>query len=386
MRIAKLTWLYNGNYGSVLQALALQKFLEENGYDVVDLNYKPSIVTKLLNWVKNHNSLSLFLDKYKSRENKKNIKEAEKFEIRAKRFEKFKKDNMKLTKLCRNPKDLKNISKEFDVFVCGSDQIWSPKLMNPVFYFSFLKDDKIKVSYAPSFGVTETNKSKKKKMAKLLNKFDYISVRETQGQDLIKELTGKNVPVQVDPTMLLNEKQWEKYIDEKAIINKKYVFCYLLTPNEEYINNIKEFAKNKKLDVVIVPTEKGPFETGFEEYPDAGPSEWLNLIKNAEYVFTDSFHGCIFSVIFHREVFLYKRFSDNSKKSENSRVYTLTKWLNIEERLIDKESMKNISKLKEIDYAKVEKILQKKSNDSAEWLKKTMKESENKIKKNEKRK
>ena len=66
MRIAKLTWLYNGNYGSVLQALALQKFLEENGYDVVDLNYKPSIVTKLLNWVKNHNSLSLFLDKKSS--------------------------------------------------------------------------------------------------------------------------------------------------------------------------------------------------------------------------------------------------------------------------------------------------------------------------------
>ena len=176
--------------------------------------------------------------------------------------------------------------------------------------------------------------------------------------------------------MLITRENWEKYINTTPIIDKPYIFCYLLTPNKTYIQNIKEFAASKNMEVVIVPTIKGPFETGFEEIPEAGPAEWLNLIKNASYVFTDSFHGCIFSTIFHREVFLYKRFSDTSKNSENSRIYTLTKWLNIEERLIDENNLKSIYDLKEINYKVIDKIIQSKAAESGNWLIKVINESE----------
>lgn len=385
MKIAKFTWLYNGNYGSVLQAVALQKFLENKGCDIVDLNYKASISVKLWNWFINHNSIDLVFEKYREKKNNKNIKDKEKFKLREEKFTRFKKENLKMSKMCRTPHDLKKISKEYDLFICGSDQIWSPKLMNPVFYFNFVGDNKIKAAYAPSFGVTDTHNFKKRKMKKMLQKFDYISIRETQGKELIKELIGKDVPVQVDPTMLLKKSEWEEYIEKEPIIKKKYIFCYLLTPNEEYINHIKKFAKEKDIEVVIVPTVKGPFNTGFQEYPDAGPSDWLNLIKNASYVFTDSFHGCIFSVIFHKEVFLYKRFVDDSRKSENSRIYTLTKWLGIEERLIDKKNMNKINEFMAINYEKVDECINFKVKESSEWIDKVIKESEQRIK-NEKRK
>ena len=379
MKIAKLTWLYNGNYGSVLQAFALQKFLENEGYNVIDLNYKPSISTKLINWVTSRNSFSLFFDKYKGLKNKSSFTDDTLIRARAENFKRFKEENIKLTKLCKNPRELKKVAEDYDVFICGSDQIWSPKLMNPIFYFSFLNENKIKISYAPSFGVTDTTVEKKKKIGKLLEKFDYISIRENQGQELIKEITGKDVPVQVDPTMLLDKDEWEKYSGTEKIIEKDYVFCYLLTPNKEYIENVRKFAKEKNLEVVIVPTEKGPFNTGFIEHYEAGPKEWLNLLKNSSYVFTDSFHGCIFSVIFQKNVFLYKRFSDNSKKSENSRIYTLTKWLEIEERLIDNTNMEKIFDLKNVDYEKVAKNLRNKSQESSKWLLDVINESENKI-------
>ena len=224
---------------------------------------------------------------------------------------------------------------------------------------------------------------KKKKITKLLGRFNYISIRENQGQKMIKELINKDVPVVVDPTILLSASEWNQYIKNEPVYMGEYVFCYLLSDNKKYINNIKEFAKKKNLKVVINPTEKGPFNTGFEEMLDVGPAEWMNLIKNASYVFTDSFHGCIFSTIFNKEVFLYKRFSDNSKKSENSRVYTLTKWLGIEERLIDENSLDKIFAMNKINYENVEKNLFDKKKESSDWLLNVLKESENIVINNE---
>lgn len=366
-KIAKLTWLNNGNYGSVLQALALQKYLTNNGYDVTDLDYNASIKTKLKNWLVNKNSPKLFLGKYKEAKRRKEYKEPKKFEIRGQRFTEFKNKNMKTSNVCRNPEEIKREAENYDVFICGSDQIWSPALMNPVFYFSFLGKDRCKIAYAPSFGVVDTTEEKKRKISKYLKEFDYISVREPQGQKIVKEIIGKDVPVVIDPTLLVNKNDWENYTGER-LIKDKYIFCYLLTPNPVYIDAIKKFAEFKKLKVVIVPTSKGPFETGFEEYVDAGPEQWLNFIQNAEYVCTDSFHGCIFSSIFNREFILFKRFQDTDKKSENSRVYNLVRLLQEEERLIDEKNIDSIYDLEKIDFNKINQIIVEEAEKSGEWL------------------
>ena len=214
-----------------------------------------------------------------------------------------------------------------------------------------------------------TSDEKKKKIKNYLESFDYISVREIQGQKFIKELLNQEVPVVVDPTLLLNEKIWKEYANKKIEkIEQKYVFCYLLTPNEKYIQAVSEFAKQRNLQVIIVPTSKGPFETGFKEIIDVGPSEWLGLIKNATYVCTDSFHGCIFSAIFHREFILFKRFKDKDKASENSRIYTLANMLEVEDRIVDEGSVNNIDKVNPLDFEKIDRIIADKARESKEWL------------------
>lgn len=366
-KIAKLTWLHNGNFGSVLQAVALQRYLHDKGYDVIDLDYDASLSTKLMNWFKNKNSVRLFFGKYKEAKTKKQYKKEKEFSSRGKRFSEFKNMWIKKTDLCRTPEEIRRISEDFDVFICGSDQIWSPALMNPVFYLNFVPENKKKIAYAPSFGVTSASAPKRKQISEYIKSFDCVSVRESQGQKFIKEITGQDVSLVVDPTLLLDGQIWEEYTKEPDRV-KPYIFCYLLTPNEIYIHAVNEFAKKKNMEVIIIPTSKGPFDTGFDEVIDAGPAEWLGYIKKAKYVFTDSFHGCIFSSIFHKEFVLFKRFKDGNKVSENSRIYTLAKFLDVEDRIVDENNTDKIGYMKVLDFKKIDDIITQKSNESKEWL------------------
>ena len=137
-KIAKLTWLHNGNFGSVLQAVALQRYLVEQGYDVTDLDYNASLSEKLKNWFINKNSPKLFLGKYEEAKRKKSYSEPEKFIKRGELFSEFEERWIKRSKLCRNPQEIEKEAKQYDVFICGSDQIWSPALMNSVFYLNFV--------------------------------------------------------------------------------------------------------------------------------------------------------------------------------------------------------------------------------------------------------
>lgn len=366
-KIAKMTWLHNGNYGSMLQAVALHRFIADKGYDITEIDYDASIKTKLINWWQNKNSPELFLRKFKEAKKKKAYAHPELFAKRREKFDRFKTENMKLSKLYRSPKELSELINDYDIYICGSDQIWSPALMNPVYYLSFVPKTKIKISYAPSFGVIKTSESKQNQIKGYLKDFDYLSVREVEGQELVQKITGQTVPIQVDPTMLLSREEWKKYAGER-IIDKKYIFCYLLTPNKKYIKAVQEIAEKKNLMVVIVPTVKGPFDSGFTEIVDAGPKEWLNYICNSEMVCTDSFHGCIFASIFQKEFILFKRFYDSDKKSENSRVFTLTKMLNVEDRLIDETNIDTIFSLKDMDFGIINEIMIREAHKSSDWL------------------
>ena len=163
-KIAKLTWLHNGNYGSVLQAFALQKFLLLNGYDVIDLDYKADLKTKIINFLSNRNSLELFLGKYREAKGRRKYPHPELFNDRESKFNAFIKTNMIISQQFHSPNEIKSIVNDYDIYLCGSDQIWSPYLLNPVFYFSFVPKEKQRISYATSFGVTTTTLAKEKKI------------------------------------------------------------------------------------------------------------------------------------------------------------------------------------------------------------------------------
>ena len=363
-KIAIMTWLYNGNYGTLLQAYALHTFVKNEGYEVENINYRSSLKTKLKNWFVNRNSPALFVGKFKEKFSKKDSVANEK---RNENFSDFLNSNIKLTELASSPEELVKFGNSFDVFICGSDQIWSPYLMNPPYFFSFLAE----VEVTPKLGAYAIlgllSGTKEKMICDFVKRFDYVSVREKQGSDFLKKITGNEYSVMVDPTMLLERKDWEKCIGER-IEKEKYIFCYMLTYNAKYVNAVKEYADKNKLKVILIKNDTGFGNTGFTVVEDAGPQQWLNYIKFAENVFTDSFHGAIFSVIFHKELVLFKRFCDKSGVSQNSRIYTLTEMLDIKDRIADESSLEKIGNMKTIDFEKTDCIMQTNSKKSGDWL------------------
>ncbi len=369
-RIAIVTWTRWRNYGTILQSYALQKVVQRLGYDVYVL--RDTNIQSDYN-IKNNNTPTLYERiKAKIRRTIKNPKmkplpywtyDKELYD----KCESFRLRNIRYWNIDFDNSDLSKIEPHFDVFICGSDQIWisAEGLFSSYYFLDFVKH-KPKISYAPSISNKNYSQAQLTMMSKWLESFSAVSVREKIGREVLSKVyPPQKIKICLDPTLLLSGQEWIEMLNLNNI-PKDYVFCYYLGHKTWYKQDGVAFCESKGLEMVYPPMIEADYKVGSTECcPD--PKEFLELILNAKYVLTDSLHALIFSFLFRKEVFVFPRFMDEDPASENSRIEELTQILGLQDRLIKKKGA-ILLPAAPIDYSTVlEKIALEKES-SIQWL------------------
>ena len=337
---------FHENYGGMLQAYATVSMLESRGiqYELIQYEKKQTLVgiiksmPRLLNGV-------LLNDKYEAFLKKQGLKKHPEFAkndaIRMKAFKKFKEEHFtKLSPIFKGYEALCNGATRYSAVVTGSDQLWSPAGLPTNYYnLQFVPDNIRKISYASSFGVKEIPWYQKKRTIAFLNRIEFISMRENRGSEIVKELTGRDVPVILDPVFMFDSEGWKKLIPEKKELDEPYIFAYFLGNTAEYREAVNKAAKELGCKVVALRhlDQYVPEDEGFGDLAlyDVGPDRFLNLLRGATYICTDSFHGSCFSIIHRKNFVTFNRYSEQSRHSKNSRIDTLCSNLGLEDRRYD---------------------------------------------------
>lgn len=367
-KIAIVTWTKWNNYGTILQSYALYIIIQRLGLDVKVLNDKLISSTDCVLKYGTPTKFQYLKNKIKEFFKKKNFVDQIIYK-REKKCNKFKHKVIRYYTKNVNYKHLYLLENNFDAFICGSDQIWTPNniFFDPYYFLDFVKS-KPKIAYAPSIGTSNYPEHKKPLVAKMLKSFSYISIREETGKKILDNLTNKPIQQCLDPTLLLNGKEWIDLLHLSIRKRKQdYVLCYFLGESDWYRNKVDKICEEKGLKKVMIPWLKKDINNIPSSdliIPD--PIDFLNLILNASFIFTDSYHGFIFSLQLHKEVFVFARFSDDDKSSQNSRVKDFCTELNLQQRYINKNNEINLAST--INFQNVDTVLNILRKDSMYYL------------------
>ena len=307
MKIGILTFHWATNYGAVLQCYALQQALTQLGHDVEIIDYYPKRYKK--------NILYPFRTK-RITHIKRRFTEVRK----EKKIAIFRTRNLKCSKYFSSNKELKNFKFDYDCVICGSDQIWNESFTRHAehkrtytYFLDFVPDDIIKASYAASFGTTKYPEDLISELKSLFARFDFISVREKTGLDILKDAGVYNAQIVPDPTLLLGKADYEKFIEK---INKgKNAFIYMLHDRMADADGLVNYAKNDSYEINVCQ--------------EIGINEWLSGIYNSDVVITNSFHGIVFSIILEKQFVAFMV----EGSGMNDRIHTLLGKLNLTSRI-----------------------------------------------------
>lgn len=295
MKIGIMTFHFAYNYGAALQAYGLCTFLRKNGYDAQIIDYMPKELKHLY-------TLNPFCVSRK----KEVIGKMKKFFYCRQQFRLFdeflEKNNLCTVKITRE--ELGNLNSDFDIFIVGSDQIWNPNILkdSAPYYLDFVNSSKRKIAYAASFGVKNLSPEESSKTKKYLEKFDWISVREESGVEIVKNC-GIDAELISDPVFLLGREDWRQL--ERAVdVPERFIFYYALEYNESLDNKAIELSKKENAKVVIVHStcERISKISDGIRLDNVGPEEFLFLMRSAICIVTDSFHATAFGLIFSKKL------------------------------------------------------------------------------------
>ncbi len=315
--IGIITFLHNDNFGSALQAYALQRTVRELGYECMHLDYQPDRTEKIRNLLMSGNNPKLILDGIRKREVKAGQTGAQR---KSEAIPEFYRRRMHLSGPCRNQKELREASRNCSLLMCGSDQIWNPVWMNPAYFLTFADRSIPKVAYAPSLGVSRLPKTAKiRKIRRWTKDFRAVSVREQEGAELLEQMTGRKTAVMPDPVCLLSAAEW-KEIAGPAPGGEPYLLCYFIGSNPAYWERVQAIQRETGLRVLVLPVSAESYRSGYELLDGAGPEEFLAALRDAACFCTDSFHGLVFGTILGTHTELIRRYREDDPESKNSRV------------------------------------------------------------------
>lgn len=368
-KISTITFHAAHNYGSNLQAYALQEYIkslcEKNNtscdYEIINLHTRKQ--EELYSLFQPYNSLKNIIKNIMVFPYTKQLK------IKQKRFNSFIKNDLNITsKRYLSTNDLKRENFTSDYFISGSDQVWNvrSKDFDWANFLDFVNNSESKkISYAASFGPLDIdwNLYNKDKCKHLLHKYDYISVREEGSKKNIQKLLDKECLIHVDPTLLLTKEEWVEKLNLSSNNEKRYILFYSLEPNFETLEIVKKISKNLNLPVVITKyNNKFDYFNGFIKKYDCGPKEFLNLVNGAELIISSSFHGTVFSIIFNKPFFAINGLSDN-------RISTLLKKLHLENREVRIDNIQEKCLMAyDINFDNANKVIENEVNRSQLYL------------------
>lgn len=355
MKTATITFHSAHNYGSMLQAFALQQTLHSLGVenDIINLRVdsqkqmyaRPSLLSKKF----------IFARTLRGLQRKHDL------------FEYFLAERLKLTEEINDPEALEQLDKEYDMFIAGSDQIWNPECTDFTFAY-YLPFASRRISYATSFGPHgQAVQDNAARIGSELEKFHAISVREQGSADIVKSLTGIEAEILPDPVVLLDKARWDELAGATPIRRGKYIFTYTPVPRHAFASlshNIGKELKMANVTSLVRPTMASIINhAGFEKKLDCGPIEFLNLIRHSSLIISGSFHAVLFAILFEKPFYAVCEGPDN-------RISHLLKVTGLEERLIYMDDYRSkIANWQDIDFSKARETIGEMRQKGIEYLK-----------------
>lgn len=379
MKIGILTLFYkNYNYGGILQAYALQSELKVLGHDSEILNLDRRRLKGFQCEKKNLKRLTVHLVVNKILNKLFNSR----LDSRRKAFDAFICKYVICSKEVFCDDNMEQANSQYDIFITGSDQVWSPISGRDATFLSFVHDSKGKNAYAASIGSDKVSQEYMEYMADRMKDYNRISVRERRAKEILQPVCSKEITVVIDPVFLIEKADWLKVIGKGEkwdfLRGKEYVFIYLLGDNSiRNMRSIHNICSALKLQEVYIPY--GKMKITCEclvrygiKIMDAGPAGFLRLISDAKYVFTDSFHCMAFSIIFNKRFWGLKRFDLDRNIGMCSRVEELLNVFNIEDRFVDHigELQNVLCRMDDdIDWKRINNVIAKKRREAITFLK-----------------
>ena len=376
------------NFGSALQAYALQRKVDELGYDaeLIDYHYPNEYhcARQGLTYFPQRSTFRLFmlnviarlmlalrLNKFK----KKAEERVNRYEL-LKNYRRFYKKFFKLSRfydsiesVCDNPPD-------YDIYVTGSDQVWNPRFVanDPVFFLDFAGVGKPRLSYAASMSSRRIDKEFEDSYKVYLEKYDVISVREKSTAEIVSKMTGRETDVVSDPSLLLDKDEWLGICPKESLLKENFLLLYIQSYSYDPYPNIvtftKKMAEHLGLKVVILlGLRKGYSIDGAVTFETAGPFEFLQLFRDAQFVVTTSFHGTVFALNFGKKFYSVVKKIDG----EDCRIADFLRQCSAEHHLLEIDSLNHIENLPQANTADTEVLkLQGFRGQSMDFLKKIL--------------